>query len=461
MLPAKHLVAFLATFSSGALWRRCRAAQDLELPPAAACADDAEECTPFEEAAHFLQLRGSRIYRRGWHQQSSNPYEKCYLAVSNCSLAELRGKPTLVYPGGGTGCLNGDEYAFAVVPGDADKLLYYFEGGGACWEANGAVGKQTVWMCIDSLADAIGSSGYGYGVQNFSDPRNPFAAYTVVEPLYCAGDAFIGNGSLEDFGTPYPQKGLANGLAARSWALANFGAVELTSFVISGFSAGAIGAMTWADTLLGALSYKQAAVLLDSYAAVFPPGTQSRTLKRWGACDTPFWPAEMRSKCHNVELTVHDVLAMAMAKYPTVGFASIQSKADGTQLSFYQGVARSYGLAQEAGITDPQFYNASNRIFGNFSSNFANYVVYLVNGDLHCYTNQDAFYTASPAGSDQSSLSGQWMLYEWVEDFVALGPVASQCDGPVLGGGAESASYCDRRLAAKVLRVEEAPAPAA
>merc|ERR1719436_842174 len=116
-------------------------------------------------------------------QTAASTYATCKLEEGNdCSLSSFGNKPTLVYPGGETRCFNGDEYAFAVVPGDTDKLLFYFEGGGACWELDGHV----VESCTKDLLGAVQDSGYGLGVQDMADPRNPFRNYTVVEPLYCS-----------------------------------------------------------------------------------------------------------------------------------------------------------------------------------------------------------------------------------------------------------------------------------
>src|SRR5688572_33342387 len=49
------------------------------------------------------------------------------------AFSELQAGWNELRPGGETKCAKGGEYAFSVRPGAKDKLLVWFEGGGACW----------------------------------------------------------------------------------------------------------------------------------------------------------------------------------------------------------------------------------------------------------------------------------------------------------------------------------------
>src|SRR5690349_7759662 len=61
-----------------------------------------------------------------------------YSSAKSDNLPKARdlepGEWTWIYPGGDTECALGGEYRFLVRPGDTDKLLIHFEGGGACWD---------------------------------------------------------------------------------------------------------------------------------------------------------------------------------------------------------------------------------------------------------------------------------------------------------------------------------------
>jgi hypothetical protein len=64
-------------------------------------------------------------------------YSCCNVTSSEaCSLADMpKDETTLVLPGGDTRCIYSysTPFAFQVIPGASDKVLMYFEGGGACW----------------------------------------------------------------------------------------------------------------------------------------------------------------------------------------------------------------------------------------------------------------------------------------------------------------------------------------
>lgn len=114
--------------------------------------------------------------------------------------------------------------------------------------------------------------------------------------------------------------------ARQEWAAQHFRGV-LSNFAVMGFSAGSLGTQSWAMSLLSAFSFRRGAVLLDSYAGLFPPSTQEAVIKEWGGCDTSLWPAAVRSMCHEGNLTVQYVGEETMRAFPDVAFGSIQSKA--------------------------------------------------------------------------------------------------------------------------------------
>jgi len=74
-----------------------------------------------------------------------------------CDLSTLpHGESTMVYvtpPADRTDtstpqCIFGEPYAFQVIPGDADKLMFYWQGGGACWDAITTDAGMCMCMCV-------------------------------------------------------------------------------------------------------------------------------------------------------------------------------------------------------------------------------------------------------------------------------------------------------------------------
>lgn len=358
------------------------------------------------------------LLRAGRGRSSSDVYSSCDLADSSCALDTLQG-PTLIYTRGETRCINGDDYAFAVVPGDPANLLYYFQGGGACWEANTDNETKQYWHCTKSMQGAIATSGYGNGLQDRQHDKNPFRNYTVVNPLYCSGDVFMGSANMSGS----TQRGYANNLAIIAWTKSHF-PHRLSSFVIAGWSAGGLATRIWAETLLLSFSYQKATVLVDSQAGFLPLNSDHYTMERWGVCETSLVPADLLSSCHD-NITIHDVYGHALARFSSVAFGTIQSKTDRTQIWFSEQFGQAWGdpgfkLAAE------EYVKGVNRIVEEHSR-YENYKAFLINSDRHCYLGSDVFWHASPNGPWEDQ--GSPLLYEWVSNLVSSGPngTSSHC----------------------------------
>jgi hypothetical protein len=113
-----------------------------------------------------------------------------------------------------------------VVPGDTDKLLLFFQGGGACWDQ---VSTSGAFCSTDASPNAL------TGVFDRSNPSNPYASFTIVHVLYCSGDLHAGNVTRaydDPAGLPVVQAGYENTKAAVAWAKANLDA-QLDKLVVS------------------------------------------------------------------------------------------------------------------------------------------------------------------------------------------------------------------------------------
>jgi hypothetical protein len=101
-------------------------------------------------------------------------------ATEPCPITDMPpDATTLVYPGGETRCIysTSTDFAFQVIPGDSDKLLFFFQGGGACWDPISTAGG----FCT---TDASPSSLNGM-FERDNGATNTFAAYTIVQVEKC------------------------------------------------------------------------------------------------------------------------------------------------------------------------------------------------------------------------------------------------------------------------------------
>jgi hypothetical protein len=355
---------------------------------------------------------------------------------------------TCVYPGGLTACLDG-EFAFVVTPGDADKLLFFFQGGGACI-------SKYIQLCSKSLKD--GGAYISTGVFNKSDERNPFRSHTIINVPFCSGDLFIGNSTWE----AGAQFGYQNALAAVTWTKENlnYESAKLRSIVLSGDSAGSLGTQFWARYVLETMLYDQAAVLADSYAGVFPDSTIVPIMRNWKSTDLPLWSSSTKAKIADGSITVGDIFDETIASFPCVRFANIQSKEDQVQRDFYcileGGLARK-GLCLTLYPSSWLYYQA-NLFFERYNAH-SNYIAYIVDGKQHTFTETAYFYTATPTGPTSGSEN---MMYDWVGEFVTgeaeSGPVTSQCNGPAKPTThtyVATVDYCDETLLNKALSLPD------
>jgi hypothetical protein len=309
--------------------------------------------------------------------------------AESCPLSRVSsGAWQTVVPGNETRCLNGDEFTFHVRKGDEDKLIIYFAGGGACWTGTDNKLRE---FCEDSkfVSDGI-----------FSDHEdNPFANYTIVQVRYCSGDAFVGDRVVES-DPSLEQRGYRNVLSVIDWAgSAGLKTRQLSSFIISGSSAGSIGAQMWASALLGMFKYDRAVVLADSYAGVFPEGSQPHVFKQYNVCDKSLLNKTLQTACEIGTISLEAVFKEAIRSNPSVTFVSILSKNDVVQKAFYDLIIGSFDDVHDSIIFYDKFYGAMNEILESYIEvSSQNHKSFLVQGTQHTYLDVNYLYSTTAAG---------------------------------------------------------------
>lgn len=141
-------------------------------------------------------------------------------------------------------CSFGTPYHFFVKRGTVNKLVMYYQGGGACWNllTCGVVGT------FDKDVNPAGSDNPNNTTTGFGDltnPLNPFKDWNIVFVSYCTGDIHFGDsnptysgGMLGTYNTRH--KGWHNARIAEKYAREHF--VNPEEVFVTGSSAGAYGA---------------------------------------------------------------------------------------------------------------------------------------------------------------------------------------------------------------------------
>eukprot|EP00408_Alexandrium_pacificum_P059689 CAMPEP_0171167680 /NCGR_PEP_ID=MMETSP0790-20130122/7329_1 /TAXON_ID=2925 /ORGANISM="Alexandrium catenella, Strain OF101" /LENGTH=362 /DNA_ID=CAMNT_0011632515 /DNA_START=11 /DNA_END=1099 /DNA_ORIENTATION=+ len=298
---------------------------------------------------------------------------------------------TLVYPGGKTRCLNNTfpDFAFQVFPGDTDKLYILFDSGGAEWDrlstSVGAANKTSVEAVIDT----------GF-IRRGTDSRSPLRKHTILFVQYCSGDLHLGSATRDftdvDEG-PVHQMGYHNAVSAMNWALDNM-QPKLQSLVVSGVSAGAIGAAAWASKFLRTFAYESARIWADSSVPILPKHFEGPVFESLGVCGTDLFEGqeELQRMCLNRTLCSEDVYDAAIAAHPQVGFASATAVHDFAQINYYKLAAMTqFDLDGAFFFTQHHFHRRACEVLSRYSRH-PNYVSYMLDSELHIFQNcEDAY----------------------------------------------------------------------
>lgn len=381
----------------------------------------------------FLVSHVNDFKRMSFDNFSKHP--KCTISSDeSCDVENMADDTsTLVYPGGDTRCIFSDsgDYAFQVWPGASDKLMVYFQGGGACWDK---ISTKA------GLCSTTASPGGEQGVFCRGDctDNNSFEDYTIVHVLYCSGDAHIGQvvrDYNDDKGVSVSQMGANNVQATLDWIKSQDGFFErFQSLVLMGCSAGSLGVQAWAHEVMlqlgEAYGFDAAAVVPDSYAGVFPPDSQSQTIIDFGACDVSALDnaPELRDSCKAGTITLQEMTEYALENNPSTPFAFLNSKVDEVQISYYIAIAAT--MRNDTDFIQPEeYFHQVNEIFEGYSK-YDNVVEFLVQSDQHCYTNNAHYWTADTS-SERGGNAGDPTMIDWTSS-LPLGEgeeISTECKG--------------------------------
>ncbi len=163
-------------------------------------------------------------------------------------------------------CMDGSPYHFFAKRGSVNKLLMYYQGGGACWE------QSTCGLPVcDTTVDPDGSDNpntYHSGFADLSNEANPFRDWHIVFVSYCSCDIHFGD-AAQDYANTNPQnplhvehRGYQNARVAEKYARENFPNPE--EVFVTGSSAGAYGAWFQSPYLHEAFPNARFNVLADA-----------------------------------------------------------------------------------------------------------------------------------------------------------------------------------------------------
>lgn len=134
-------------------------------------------------------------------------------------------------------CLNDTPYRYFVKRGSVNKLVVYYQGGGACWEGL----TCGIPVCADTATNGDNPQNATSGFADFSNPANPFRDWNIVFVTYCSCDIHFGDAEQQYTPTLLVQhRGYHNARVVEKWAREHF--LDPDEVFVTGSSAGAYGA---------------------------------------------------------------------------------------------------------------------------------------------------------------------------------------------------------------------------
>eukprot|EP00510_Aplanochytrium_minuta_P001793 CAMPEP_0184010044 /NCGR_PEP_ID=MMETSP0954-20121128/2973_1 /TAXON_ID=627963 /ORGANISM="Aplanochytrium sp, Strain PBS07" /LENGTH=492 /DNA_ID=CAMNT_0026289547 /DNA_START=29 /DNA_END=1504 /DNA_ORIENTATION=+ len=325
----------------------------------------------------------------------------------------------------GAVCRTGSQTGYFIRMGDPDKLVIFFEGGGACFNA----------LC------GVLSSGNAGGVATdgiFDTERedNPLKDYSFIFIPYCTGDVFFGDNVLNiGFGTQQFRGRNQVNLVMQSIVNSGRFSGGLNTLLVTGESAGGFGALVSYDFIRSNFIYRTGETpisggietadsrLISDSGIAFDSEVLTPCLARlWKNT----WNAQLPPDCTNCDDDTngfYNYYDFFSSKYPNDDFGYISQNTDAVISLFYAFGSESCGLnffcfiglvsptcgEIPGGNAGPKFEGGLSRFFSEKVAPRPAKCSFFWNGILHTHTSSNGFYSKSANGVS---------LLSWYDDFV-------------------------------------------
>jgi hypothetical protein len=299
-----------------------------------------------------------------------------------------------IVPGGDCQCSDGSQFSFWVREANPKKVVFYLQGGGACFSAETCAPDRGLYR-TKIEAHLTG------GIFDFADERNPLADYSVVYVPYCTGDVHLGNTTRKYApGLTVHHKGYVNASAALDHLAATFPAA--TNVVVTGESAGSVAAPLYAGLVSDRLPDARITVLADGSGSYPDVPRANKILTSWGfGSAIPAWTESAR----RAEQWSFPGLFIRSGRHdPKIVFARHDYAYDREQASWYPYL----------GITGKNPLSLIDRNETQIQNAGVNLLSYTAPGDGHTVLGDEQFYTETVNGEK---------LIDWVTRLIEGKPV--------------------------------------
>jgi len=325
-----------------------------------------------------------------------------------------------------------DEFTFFVKGGKnkgKNKLVIFFQGGGACWDAMNCIAAPTYTQYQEEELWMFSEDNEGKGIFDTTEKDNPFKDWGFVYIPYCTGDLFWGANDADYTGDGNPDiqhRGFVNFQAVLKY----LESLEIYpgKIFVTGSSAGSYGATNAFPYIKQSFPWSNLYLLGDAGNGVmggnFVTGTSgdpqnpSGGIYNWNV-QIPTW-IEYFEDGYKPEMTMAGIYKSLAAEYPWDQVAQYTTSFDSTQIAFLSVMLNIEG-GPDAWYNWINLYTAANTWYPTMLSyaystaaTSPNYRYYIAAGSDHTVLMSPKFYTEDSAGGV--------LLTEWIDQMMMQNP---------------------------------------
>ena len=331
-------------------------------------------------------------------------------------------------------CKDGSSpYSFFVKRGSVNKLLMYYQGGGACWDevTCGGTFLTSYQALCDTTVNTSGSDNPNNQSSGFADrtnPANPFKDWNIVFVSYCSCDIHYGD-AVQDYdnyndGTPIHvvHHGFQNAKVAEKWAREHFVNPEMV--FVTGSSAGSYGALFNAPLLHRVWPESQFRVLGDAGNGVITTYFLQHEFSSWNfSANLPTdIPGITESFSGASPTGMVGYIEAVAAYFPDTKWAHYSTAYDGSmggQTGFYNvmaqpSIAHWPNWWESSCAWNEQMVQQAGDTYGVVALGTNNYRYYIGTGSRHTMWGSDKVYTDATGGVQ--------LIVDWINDMLTGGP---------------------------------------
>jgi Pectinacetylesterase len=295
-------------------------------------------------------------------------------------------------------CSDGSTFHYWIHRGDPKKVLFYLEGGGACFSADTCGGPKPTFTTSIANDKGPGAGEVAHGIFDLTNSANPFHGYTMVFVPYCTGDLHAGNATHDyGHGVVIHHNGFINASTALAATAAAF--PDASHVVVSGGSAGSAGSPLYAGLAHDVFTKARIQLLSDGSGA-FPgdAGITTAIGSLWGVSSViPPWPEN--AGLPPTAWSLPGIVVQAGKHVPGMPIAQINTAYDETQQAF----------AKLAGFPNADLQTMIDENTKSIEAAGVPVHSWVGPGTVHTILTRPSFYTVTVNGT---------RLRNWVADFV-------------------------------------------